>query len=102
MWNIVELWNSYPAVLSSGVNLHVTAIVGILQQAIILKEQPGAFSQTVALVLVVLLDELLHQLEQTFRVPRIPLDQMLRSSPGEKHEERHKTSHLSLVWSLTT
>lgn len=98
MWNIAELLNSYPAVLSSSVNLHVATIVGILQQAIILKEQPGAFSQTVALVLVVLLDELLHQLKQTFRVPRIPLDQMLR----KKHEERHKTCYLSLVCSLTT
>lgn len=69
---------TYPAVFPSGINFHVAAIVGILQQAVILKEQPGAFSQTLALVVVVLLDKLLHQLEQTFWVPSIPLDQVLR------------------------
>lgn len=68
---------AYPAVLPPGINLHVAAIVGILQQAVVLKEQPGALSQTLALVVVILLDEFLHQLEQTFRVPSIPLDQVL-------------------------
>lgn len=68
----------YPAVLLvSSINLHVAAVARILQQAIVLKEQPGAFAETLALVVVVLLDKLLHQLEQTFWVPGIPLDQML-------------------------
>ena len=31
---------AYPAVLSSGINFHVAAIVGVLKQTIILKEKP--------------------------------------------------------------
>lgn len=69
---------AYPAVLPPGINLHVAAVVGILQQAVVLEEQPGALAQALALVVVILLDELLHQLEQTLRVPSIPLDQVLR------------------------
>lgn len=68
---------AYPAVLLPGVNLHVVAVVGILQQTVVLEEQPGALAQALALVVVVLLDELLHQLEQTLRVPSIPVDQVL-------------------------
>ena len=68
---------AYPAVLVPGVDLHAAAVVGVLEQAVILEEQPGALAQTLALILVVLLDKLLHQLKQALRVPRIPLDQVL-------------------------
>lgn len=78
MYDQGHLTVAYPAVLASSINLHVAAVVGILQQAIILKEQSRALSQTLVLVEVVLLDKLLHQLEQTLWVPSIPLDQVLR------------------------
>lgn len=75
---------AHPAVLPPGINLHVAAVVGILQQTVILEEQPRALAQALALVLVILLDELLHQLEQTLRVRSVPLDQVLR----RKSEQR--------------
>lgn len=72
---------TYPAVLPPGINLHVAAVVGILQQTVVLEEQPGALAQSLALVVVILLDELLHQLEQTLGVPGIPVNQVLRWKP---------------------
>lgn len=77
---------AHPAVLPAGVNLHVAAVVGILQQTVVLEEQPGALAQALALVVVILLDELLHKLEQTLRVPSVPVDQVLRWK--EKAERR--------------
>lgn len=68
---------AYPAVLPPGINLHVAAVVGILQQTVVLEEQPGALAQSLALVVVILLDELLHQLEQTLGIPSIPVNQVL-------------------------
>lgn len=82
---------AYPAVLVPGVDLHASAIVGVLEQAIVLEEQPGALAQT--LVLVVLLDQLLHQLQQALRVPRIPLDQVL-----ERESERLLEGFLFRPW----
>ena len=68
---------AYPAVFAPGVDLHAASIVGVLEQAVVLEEQPRALSEALALVLVVLLDQLLHQLEQALGVARIPLDQVL-------------------------
>lgn len=82
---------AYPAVLPPGINLHVAAIVGILQQTVILEEQPGALAQALALVVVVLLDELLHQLEQTLRVPSIPVNQVLRWKSERRGEQRERS-----------
>lgn len=73
---------TYPAVFFPGINFHVSAVIWILQQAVILKEQPGALSQTFTLVVMVLLDQFLHQLEQTLGVSSIPLDQVLRKTPS--------------------
>lgn len=87
---------AHPAVLPPGINLHVAAVVGILQQAVVLEEQPGALAQALALVVVILLDELLHQLEQTLGVPSIPLDQVLRwESEGRRERVRATESGIS-------
>ena len=67
----------YPAVFAPSVDLHAASIVRVLEQAVVLEEQPRALSEALALVLVVLLDQLLHQLEQALGVARIPLDQVL-------------------------
>lgn len=77
---------TYPAVFLSSINFHVAGIIWIFQQAVILKEQPGALSQTFTLVVMVLLDKFLHELQQTFRVSSIPLDEVLRKSPGKCHK----------------
>lgn len=79
---------TYPAVFLPGINFHVSAVIWIFHQAVVLKEQPGALSQTFALVVMILLDEFLHQLEQTLRVCSIPLDEVLRKTPGKSHETR--------------
>ncbi|TNN47660.1 hypothetical protein EYF80_042150 [Liparis tanakae] len=87
---------AYPAVLASGVDLHVAAVVGILQQAVVLEEQPGAFAQPLALVVVVLLEELLHQLQQAFWIPRVPPDQVLRKRP----ETDIETGASAICWNI--
>lgn len=79
---------AYPAVLAPGIDLHVAAVVGIVQQTVVLEEQPGALAQTLALVEVVLLQKLLHQLQQAFRIPSVPADQVLR-----RHEDKHETGN---------
>lgn len=83
---------AHPAVLPPSINLHVAAVVGILEQAVVLEEQPGALAQSLALVVVILLDELLHQLEQTLRVPSIPLDQVLRWKSEQRCEHVRATA----------
>lgn len=80
---------AYPAVFLSGVNFHVSAVIWIFQQAVILKEQPWAVSQTFALVVMVLLDQFLHQLEQTLGVCSIPLDQVLWKTPSPESPPNH-------------
>lgn len=87
----------YPAVLASSVDLHVAAVVRILQQAVVLKEQPGALAQALALVLVVLLDELLHQLEQTLGVSGIPLHQVLKQTPQDRHRGIYTTRSITMA-----
>lgn len=77
---------TYPAVFLSSINFHVSAIIWVFQQAVVLKEQPGALSQTFTLVVMILLDEFLHQLEQTLGVFSVPLDQVLRKTPARSHE----------------
>ena len=77
---------TYPAVLLCGIDFHVSAIIWIFQQAVILKKQPGALPQTFTLVVMVLLDKFLHQLEQTLGVPSVPLDEVLRRTPAKSHE----------------
>lgn len=94
---MAQTFAAYPAVLPPGINLHVAAVVGILQQTVVLEEQPGALAQTLALVLVILLDELLHQLEQTLRVPGIPLDQVLRWK-SERRGEHLRAKCVSVKW----
>lgn len=87
---------AYPAVLVPGVDLHAAAVVGVLEQAVVLKEQPGALAQTLALVLVVLLDQLLHQLQQALCVSRIPLGQVLERESERLLDGFKETVHLNL------
>lgn len=67
----------YPAVLAAGIDLHTASIVRVFQQAVIFEEQAGTIAQPLALVLMVLLQQLFHQLQETLRFTRIPRHQVL-------------------------
>ncbi len=82
----------YPAVLAAGIYLHTGPIVGVFQQAVIFEEQAGAVTKPLALVLMVLLQQLFHQLQETLRFTHIPWRQVL---PEERERKRVGVSILS-------
>lgn len=75
MYKAMQHW--YPAVLASSVDLHTAPIVGVFQQAAIFKEQAGTVTKPLALVLMILLQQLFHQLQETLRFTRVPRHQVL-------------------------